>query len=347
MKAHHTYDPFPGVDHISCYLKGSLPADEAAAVKLAASNDALVAEALEGFALQPEGLHMIPPVTELTQTLAASKVAGGVGKFFLWKLNTIFSLISVGAGLTAVVGYFMLKDQAGENTTAVYQSAKPQVEETIAAIADDTQLFKSDNTTKVLEFAEEKRMAIAVQEVSEPLRRVAPKMPELRAENMEKPMMPTTAMLPAEANRVAILVTNYNGLRVADYSPLRTSGWKLQSGEQASYMAFLQEALNWHLQGKYEQSSDLLKQILNIYPEDVNAQYYLGMNNLLLGKYEAASELFEDAADNRISSFRHEAHFYNGKCLARLGRTDEAQQIFERTIRRGGNLKELALREME
>jgi TolA-binding protein len=347
MKSHHTYDPFPAVDEISSYLKGSLPAEKAAAVKMAAANDALVAEALEGFALQPDALQMIPPVYELSQTLAASKVAGGIGKFFLWKLNTVFSLISVGAGLTAVVGYFIFKDQASGNTTALYQSVKTQLEEPVSETVLSNQTLVLDSVKAIVLPSEKERIAVAIPEVMQPLHRAAPKMPEMRSERRDMSMMPATAMMPSEANRVAILVTNYNGLRIADYSPLRPATWKLNNGEQVGYIAFLQEALNWHLQGKYEQSAAVLEQILSIYPEDVNAQYYLGMNNLLLGKYESASTLFEGAAENRISSFRHEAHFYNGKCLARLGRTDEANQIFERAIRRGGNLKEMALREME
>lgn len=353
MKSQSTYDPFPAVDHISGYLKGQLPAEEAAAVKSAAASSALVSDALEGFAMQPDAIGMVPPVSELTQTLAASKTAAGLGKFFLWKLNTIFAIISVGAGVAAVVGYFMLKDEAVGSPTAEYQIEKKIEEPIVESSAPAEVVVLMDTAAKAMPRTE---MAAAVSEtlnhndvisVEKSARRNVETLAALLPETRSLQPMPATAMMPVEASRVAVLVTNYNGLRVADYTPLRSAHWVLPNGSSVGYMEYLHEALNLYLQGKYEQSSLALTEILEAYPEDVNAQYYLAMNALLVGKYEHASDLFERASDNRISSFRHEAHFYRGKCLAQMGKTDEAKQIFQRTIRRGGNLKELALREME
>jgi tetratricopeptide (TPR) repeat protein len=60
--------------------------------------------------------------------------------------------------------------------------------------------------------------------------------------------------------------------------------------------------------------------------------YYIGTAYEALGDNEKAAQFYRQAADQKVSSRRSEARFYQGLCSSKLGRKEKAEEIFDELI---------------
>jgi tetratricopeptide (TPR) repeat protein len=105
---------------------------------------------------------------------------------------------------------------------------------------------------------------------------------------------------------------------------------------QMAYHEFLKETAKFIYNQNYYRSEQNLRLILKTYPEDLNANFYLGYVLFQTGKIEEALQFFSKCGNIFYGNFNEEAQWYSLKCYQKLGKTDMAMQIAQEIIDSNG-----------
>lgn len=97
----------------------------------------------------------------------------------------------------------------------------------------------------------------------------------------------------------------------------------------------------------YELALSHFAEVLNQYPDDVNGLFYSAQCNYYLGRYEKAIGYYDQTMRNMINKFNEEAEFYKAKSIKALGRTEEANKLFELIVAKGKFYSQHAQKELE
>ena|GEM_PF-1654659 len=80
--------------------------------------------------------------------------------------------------------------------------------------------------------------------------------------------------------------------------------------------------------GQHDESIQASNKALALDPESDRGKLYKGMNLMSEGYYDRAMPYFKDLEDSK--TYKQSGYYYQGVCLTRMGRTDEAANYFQR-----------------
>lgn len=109
-----------------------------------------------------------------------------------------------------------------------------------------------------------------------------------------------------------------------------------------SYILYLEETMRLMKDEQYESSIARFQNILSVYPDDVNANFYLGFAYFNKGMYNNAIPVLKKAYTFFYGNFFEEAQIYLAKSYLVNGEVEQAKEILQRTIDSNGFYKEEA-----
>lgn len=147
------------------------------------------------------------------------------------------------------------------------------------------------------------------------------------------------------ASPMQALQQNWGGLSPAysnPYDQTQASAAENNAAVEVSYVLHLEKAIGHYAAGRYRRSQLYFRDILNEYPDDVNALFYGGMADYHLGKDASAMERLALVEDHLIRTFQEPAAFYLGLLELRGGKMESAKERFRRIVDQGGFYAERA-----
>lgn len=93
-----------------------------------------------------------------------------------------------------------------------------------------------------------------------------------------------------------------------------------------------EKAMDFYKKEEYSKAIEILKTLLNMNPNDVNTQFYLGLVYLLDNKVDKAIELFNEAKKLSGSSLREKCHWYLGNAYLLKDDEEKALEEFQKVL---------------
>ena len=98
--------------------------------------------------------------------------------------------------------------------------------------------------------------------------------------------------------------------------------------KQVPYMSYLDKTMSHMSKGQFNEAISRFNIILQTFPEDVNAKFYLGFALYTSGDFENSAQYFLEGLHSSITNFDEECAWYYSLCLAKLNRLTEAKKIW-------------------
>lgn len=105
---------------------------------------------------------------------------------------------------------------------------------------------------------------------------------------------------------------------------------------KVSYWEYLIKSMEFFAKENYKNALNRFLIILEQYPNDLNALFYAGISYYNLGSFNKSIELFDKLISNSLNAFKEEAAWYKVKSLIKLKRNHEAVNLLEDIISQGG-----------
>jgi TolA-binding protein len=102
--------------------------------------------------------------------------------------------------------------------------------------------------------------------------------------------------------------------------------------EEVSYISYIEETMKWMQMENHTIAARRFRAILEVYPDDKNAYFYLGIIAFENGEYQAAKDLFSKSYTLDFGNFYEEAQFHMAQCYIQLGQKDQAKAKLRRII---------------
>lgn len=117
-----------------------------------------------------------------------------------------------------------------------------------------------------------------------------------------------------------------------------TEKWRIEneSTKPYTYIEFLGIGMDYLSNSKYKKASYYFNKIIDQYPEDVNALFYLGICKFQLHEYEKSISAFANVTSNQFNNFNEEAVWYSAQSLLKLNRKEDAEKLLNEIIRLNG-----------
>lgn len=90
----------------------------------------------------------------------------------------------------------------------------------------------------------------------------------------------------------------------------------------------LKMAEHYYLQGDFAQASQHFEEVLAVEPERIGAQFYNGISQYELEKYESADASFNKVIEHNDNMFVENAEWYLGLCYLAMGENQRARRQF-------------------
>lgn len=119
-------------------------------------------------------------------------------------------------------------------------------------------------------------------------------------------------------------------------SPTEKSRIENESTKPYTYVEFLGIGMDYLSNSQYKKASYYFNKIIDQYPEDVNALFYLGMCKFQLHEYEKSISAFAKVSTNQFNNFNEEAVWYSAQSLLKLNRKEDAVKLLNEIIRLNG-----------
>ena len=111
---------------------------------------------------------------------------------------------------------------------------------------------------------------------------------------------------------------------------------KLSKTKKYSYTEYLKKSLKLLSEKKYTNAISNFNTILKHYPNDVNAQFYIGFSYFNMSKHEKSSLFFDKAMNNSFDFFYEDAQWYKALSLEGYGKLKEAKKLYKEIIKKEG-----------
>jgi tetratricopeptide (TPR) repeat protein len=342
------------------YHNGDLSPEERNAIERTAASHPLSQEALEGW----KGDH----------SSALSEIRTEVGRRSGGS-TLFYAAIIVGVVFGTGIGIWFAADQFGsdhqaenivqleeEPAEASLEPGLSRAEEQPIEIIEQhsTDSSVSITTSRMEELAEDKDPFVTRVRIENP---EAIPLKQVHALDHEhdpsvdatKPVLPGERIYHIEDYKVV----DYRGIREAPIS-----GWNIKSGgvpaeyENADelnnselraemvtvpYVDFLQSIIVEFSSAEYKLAIRGCEDILDTYPDDANALFYLAMAYYYNEQFEYAEKAFLKSLNVPVRIFRQESRFYLGKSFLATGQIEKANSVFRVVAEEEGFYAEKAL----
>ena len=111
---------------------------------------------------------------------------------------------------------------------------------------------------------------------------------------------------------------------------------------EITYVDYLKQTLNYFQNEKYKKALQRFNTILNIYEDDVNANFYAGLSAYNLKLYTEAETYFQKAYSLQYGNFKEEANWFEALSLLKLNKNAKAKEILQQIVAANGFYAERA-----
>ncbi|MEM7162032.1 MAG: hypothetical protein AAF487_06260 [Bacteroidota bacterium] len=319
-------------DLIEKYARGELSGAEKNALEKEALNDPFLADALEGFEM--EGAQSALDASK-EALVNSSTVSIAWGKIILGTAVTAAIIFGVTTLIDDTEEPLIIEEipDAGpsENlssdliiesiTREDFQEEEiiPKQEERIILIEEQP------NVEEKYEFEEEELVAIPFEEL-EPIATIESGSDAIKSD-AEKPRKLIRASNMDLDYFYHLKVVDYSGIyrksirvnKTLDHgTPAYIEGQNTDNGvriefdesQWVEYMDFLEPTMKHVSRGRNKLALKNFEIIFDNFPEDANAEFYSGLCNFYLERYDRAIELFDAVKENKINTFDEEADWH-------------------------------------
>ncbi|MDB4088382.1 hypothetical protein N9544_02045 [Flavobacteriales bacterium] len=323
---------------LKSYYQGKLSGRELQEVENLKDQDEFLSDAMEGYDEFPEAINNIPSY----KSNKISKVWISVG------IISILSIVSV----------------------IIFNSPKPEIQNTTIAQVIEQEVEEKE------EFIEIIKPEINKKEIVVPITKIKPKKEKnIVPKSLEKEIpkrdyfeIPKMELNPIEtkektdytikkAKTKALL---YYDFLAIDYSVIYTNtipvtrelsgidasksnqedqGVDIGDGSLYKVITYREQLKNSLFQLKEQNYSSAIENfeiILTHFPQDANAEFYIGYALFYQEKYEVAIPYFEKAMANGFDFFIEDAEWFKANSLENMGKIKEAQAIYRKIKNKGG-----------
>lgn len=321
---------------LTSYYQGKLSAKESQDLDSLKSQDEFLADSMEGFDEFPEAINHIPAYK--SKSINKLWIAGGV--------VTILSLIAL----------FVFYPQESE--------IKP-----LAQVASIEEVIESEQITEAPKpISSEKEIAVPVTKIKTIKNKETTKLIDKETPKRDYFEIPKMELNPIEikqktdytikkAKTKALL---YYDFLAIDYSVIYTNtipvepnfggidaskpnkteeGIEIGNGNQEKIITYKEQLKNSLYQLKVQNYTSAITNfeiILTHFPQDANAEFYIGYALFHQEKYEEAILYFEKAMANGFDFFFEDAEWFIANSLENMGKLKEAQKLYRKIKNKGG-----------
>lgn len=342
-------DYVPSRQEMMDFVEGKLSPENAEAMRVLAEKDPFIADAIEGLQLG----------TSLSSFDRIDKHVSEATSTNSWSISSKFFTVLVAMGLVTAIVWWSQKDQNSSpalvaqleerlqddndreveiipEATQIKQEASPSEHHVVAHRSTDSSIsITISHAEGVLEPEIDHYLHIA-------------SLPDVDPEPLVDPT--DAVILPKRQSERIYHIEDY---KVVDYRGKRSNDFKqwevVPSGVPANmesagqepthhpdmalvavpYVDYLEEAIVLFSIQKYKDCSKRLKTILKKYPDDINAQFYLGLTQLKLGKAKKAKDHFQALKNQGSVTFEQEIDFYLAKTLLLTDEREEGKSLLQ------------------
>jgi tetratricopeptide (TPR) repeat protein len=123
----------------------------------------------------------------------------------------------------------------------------------------------------------------------------------------------------------------------------KTSGDEFERVKiEIPYHEYIKKTIGIFATGNYNKALYRFEEILDSYPDDVNANFYGGLCYFNLGKIEKAKLCFKNCVDHNFLNFTEEAEWYLAKCYLAEGNKEAAKTLLTKIANTKGFYAEQA-----
>ncbi|MCE3296874.1 MAG: hypothetical protein K0R65_2588 [Crocinitomicaceae bacterium] len=113
------------------------------------------------------------------------------------------------------------------------------------------------------------------------------------------------------------------------------------------YVEYISKTMGIFARGNYKKALTRYLEILDTYPDDLNASFYGALCYYNLGEFDRAYQLFTSCKIHKFNNFTEESAWYGAKSLISMKETDKAKMQLEEIISNKGFYAEKARIELE
>ncbi len=319
-----------------------------------ALNDPFLADALDGFEEFPGAIHDIPQWNSNKTT----------GKQVKWKWILSSTLI-----LAILIGglYWMSIDNTNHKETGVFlaKNTYSLAEYTTTKTPYKNPTIETSNTNTVFNEVTIKKNDL-LKEQTMPLVREVFNLETYQAEpeihqqetnyNIAEVKIKTIAYYNFLAVDYSVIYVDKKTFEEIDLgTPANQSdaisfglsdSERISNTVQYTYKEYLKSSLKHLSKKNYKNAIANFKTILDHYPQDVNAQFYIGFAYYNLDKHDKAIPYFEDAIHNSFNFFYEDAQWYKALSLTEEGQFIKANELYRKIVKEKGFYAKQAKRKL-
>lgn len=328
---------------LAAYYENSLTDSEKEILEKNAETDSFLSEAMEGFQDFPDAVLEIPEFK--------------TGKSFNWKWLKTTALVV----LTTTIVFFLFPSESqpekeiAENKTSTEKFAKKIANTSIEQFSGMDNEMEENSIPVSVRVNKKKEIENLVSEKEKVIGR----------EQIELPKMNLTPIEFQEktdysVKKAKIKAIGFFGFLAVDYSQIYTHTIETEqpfTGTAASqanlkennsvleqeftrntytYREFLKQACYFMKERNFTNAITNFNLILEQFPRDVNAEFYLGYCHYELGNYSKAIAYFEKTQQNGFDFFEEDAQWFIANCFENSGKYKEANKIYREIRKNGG-----------
>jgi TolA-binding protein len=348
------------------YFEGKLSAEERHQLEMRSLQDPFLADALEGYELFPDELNNLQKTQkEFSETKFKGNNASISTKVFLG--------IAASISILAVV-YFTMPSSVVEADKNPVEEAFKELE-LIEITQDQQEVLEKVELPEITEDSDhevEISLPAIPKSFSDKIEPMAQKIiledfteatkADKRPDKISKMNFQIDyvhelkiADYTKDASRISNKIDVQPKFNISEYSEMETKAAAKNKNSLSSeftatevpYNEFLSQTLKAFIKKDFGQTISNFKQILNKYPDDVNAIFYSGLCYFNLADYENAISQFKKAHEHRFNVFEEEALWYLALTYEKSGNTPEAMNLLQKIIQEDGFYSEKAANKLE
>ncbi len=343
-------DYVPSREEMLDFVNEKLSAEDMQAMQQLATHDPFIADAIEG--LQMDGV--LPSLDRIDHHLAAQT------KSSTWRNSYTFITLGLALGIAVAIVWWSAKEETTSPALAAHQeqALELQIDRNAEDITEANEITKEAQPSEshvASHKTTDSSISITISHVEGaplatydpylnvvPLKEVTPEPVTFTREGELLPKRNSERIYHIEDYKVV----DYRGKRMEEFKQWEiTPGGvpaNLENGEQnthpdheymtivaVQYVDYLEEAIVLFSVRKFKECEKRMRTILKKYPDDINAQFYLGLSLFNSQKYDAAKGYFSALKTQGSPTFEQEIDFYLAKSMCQSGEKEAGKTLLQ------------------